>query len=158
MVSFGDKAPGFALPNQDGTLIRLEDLRGKAVILFAFPKAGTPGCTMQACAFRDAFPQIDTERAVVLGISTDTVEALNQWHQQQQLQYDLLSDVDHAVLDSYSAWGSKLMGILPLPFATRSYWVIDEEGTIIDMQIGVEPRASVEKALKALDARSANLA
>jgi peroxiredoxin Q/BCP len=150
MAAIGDRAPAFALRNQDGQLIQSDDLRGKKVVLFAFPKAGTPGCTTQACAFRDAFPQIDTDKAVVLGISTDSVEALKGWHTQQNLQYDLLSDTDHKTLDAFGAWGSKLLGVLPVPFATRSYWVIDEQGTIIDMEIGVEPRASVEKALRAL--------
>jgi len=149
MLRVGDKAPDFALPNQDGDIVHLSHFRGKKVIVFAFPKANTYGCNNQACNFRDEFPQIDSSNAVVLGMSTDSTETLKGWKQGKKLPYDLLSDADHQVLEAWGAWGIKL-GIIALPAATRSYWVIDEDGIIIDMEIGIGPKASVEKAIAAI--------
>lgn len=150
MVNIGDPAPEIALPNQDGDIIRLSDLRGQKVIIFAFPKAGTGGCTAQACAFRDEFPQIENINAAVLGISTDKPATLKAWKAREKLQYDLLSDPDQRALDALGAGGMSLLGLVKVPIAKRSYWVIDENGIIMDMQIGVGPVESVEKALKAV--------
>jgi len=150
MPSVGEKAPDFELKDQNGQLMRLSDLRGKKVVLFAFPKAGTPGCTKQACGFRDMFPRIEAADAVVLGLSPDSPDDLLQWKQTENLPYTLLSDPDHRVLEAWGAWGEKTsygksyMGVI------RSHWVIDESGTIIDAQIKVSPEDSVSRALKVL--------
>lgn len=103
MPSVGDVAPDFELQNQKGETVKLSDYRGKKVLLFAYPKAGTPGCTTQACGFRDNFAQIETNNAVVLGLSPDSPEDLDKWIEAEGLQYDLLSDPDHEVLE---AWGA----------------------------------------------------
>lgn len=151
MPTVGAAAPDFELLNQDGDTVRLSDFRGKRVIIFAFPKANTFGCNNQACSFRDAFPQIESHNAVVLGVSADSVEVLAGWKRRQQLQYDLLSDPDHKMLDAWDAWGFKLF-VIKLPIsATRSYWVIDENGILVDQQIGVRPKESVDKALAAVE-------
>jgi thioredoxin-dependent peroxiredoxin len=150
MLNIGDMAPDFVLPNQDGKQVRLSDLRGKPVVIFAFPAAGTAGCTKQACTFRDAFPEINNAAGTVLGISGDSVEALKTWKEKQNLPYDLLSDADHKVLEMYGSWGMKLLGLIRLPVAVRSYWVLDAEGRIADMEIDTGITSSVEKALKAL--------
>lgn len=151
MLTIGQLAPDFELLNQDSQLIKLSDYRGKNVILFAFPKANTPACNNQACSFRDAFPQIESANAVVLGISADSVDDLASWKAMKTLQYDLLSDPDHKVLDAWDAWGIDLK-IIKLPIATtRSYWVIDEDGILIDQQIGVRPGESVKKALATVE-------
>lgn len=152
MPNIGEQAPDFSLKNQDEQTITLSQFRGKKVIIFAFPKAGTGGCTAQACSFRDALPQIENVNAVVLGISTDTPAALKSWKAREKLQYDLLSDPDQTVLDQLGAGGASLLGIVRVPIAKRSYWVIDETGKIIDMQIGVGPQESVDKALQAVTA------
>lgn len=152
MVAVGQPVPNFELPNQEGKTIKLSDYQGKFVVIFAFPKAGTGGCTMQACSFRDVFPQIEAENAVVLGLSMDTPAELKSWHDQHRLQYDLLSDPDKQVITKLGAGDNSLFGLIPMSGAKRSYWVIDEQGTLIDMQIGVMPQSSVEKALKALRA------
>lgn len=151
MLTIGQPAPDFELPNQNGETIKLSDYRGKKVVIFAFPKAGTPGCTTQACTFRDEFPQIEAKNAVVLGLSTDQSHQLKQWHSSHKLQYDLLSDPDQTVIDQWRAGGLSILGLVKLPFAKRSYWVLDEAGTIIDMEIGVGPKASVALAIKALE-------
>jgi len=151
MLEVGKLVPDFELPNQDGEMIKLSDYRGKRVVIFSFPKANSMGCTMQACAFRDAFPQIESANAVVFGISSDNQDDLAGWKATKNLQYDLLSDPEHKVLDQWDAWGLDLK-IIKLPVgATRSYWVIDENGVLIDQQVGVGPKDSLKKALEALD-------
>jgi len=151
MLDIGQPVPDFELPNQDGEMIKLSDYRGKRVVIFSFPKANSLGCTMQACAFRDAFPQIESSNAVVFGLSADNQDDLAGWKAAKNLQYDLLSDPDHVVLDAWDAWGLDLK-LIKLPVgATRSYWVIDENGILIDQQVGVGPKDSLKKALKALD-------
>jgi len=151
MPKVGEAAPDFELLNQERQTVRLSDYRGKRVIIFAFPKANTMGCNNQACSFRDVFPQIESRNAVVLGVSSDSVEALAGWKRRQNLQYDLLSDPDHQMLEAWDAWGFRLL-VIKLPIsATRSYWVIDEHGTLVDQQIGVRPKESVDKALAAVE-------
>lgn len=152
MVSIGDVAPNFELPNQDGKLIRLSDLRGRPVVIFAFPAAGTLGCTMQACSFRDAFPQIEGASGVVLGVSADTQADLKAWKQRQKLPYDLMSDPEHVFLDAYGAWGRSVFGLVTLKMIVRSYWVIDAAGRIADLEINTGATNSITKALKALNA------
>lgn len=147
MPKLNQPAPDFELPNQDGEMVKLSDYRGKKVILFAFPKADTSGCNQQACGYRNVLPQIESANAVVLGISADSQEELKAWKSKKNLQYDLLSDRDHRILDEWDAWGHKLFGFIPLPLGKRSYWVIDENGIVIDMQLGVSPQGSVEQAL-----------
>jgi peroxiredoxin Q/BCP len=153
MLKIGDAAPDFALVNQDGETVRLSDYRGKKVIIFAFPKAGTLGCNNQACEFRDEFPKLESHNAVVLGVSADSPSELLTWKLNKKLPYDLLSDKDHTMLQAYGAWGMDI-GLFKLPVITRSVWVIDENGIIIDMQIGVAPKASVERAIRALEAQA----
>lgn len=154
MPTVGQIAPDFELLNQDGIPVRLSDFRGARVIIFAFPKANTMGCNNQACSFRDVFPRIESHNAVVLGVSSDSVDVLAGWKQRQKLPYDLLSDPAHKMLDAWDAWGFKLF-VIKLPIsATRSYWVIDERGILVDQQIGVRPRESVDKALAAVESLS----
>jgi peroxiredoxin Q/BCP len=154
MLKIGDAAPEFALINQDGETVRLSDYRGKKVVIFAFPKAGTMGCNNQACEFRDEFPTLESHNAVVLGVSADSPSELLSWQVAKKLPYDLLSDKEHTMLQAYGAWGMGF-GIIKLPVITRSVWVIDENGIIIDMEIGVGPKASVERAVKALNTEAA---
>ena len=147
MPAIGQAAPDFELLNQDNQPVRLSDFRGKKVVLFAYPKAGTPGCTTQACGFREQFPKLTAANVVVLGISADTPEDQLKWKQEEKLPYDLLSDPNHAVLEVWGAWGEKVnygrkyLGII------RSHWVIDEQGVVVDEQIGISPEKSVEKAV-----------
>jgi peroxiredoxin Q/BCP len=150
MPNVGEKAPDFELLNQDGKKVKLSDYLGKKVILFAYPKADTPGCTTQACGFRDNFPTIQADNAVVLGISPDAPKDLLKWKQKQNFPYDLLSDVEHTVLDSWGVWGEKSMYGKTYFGVTRSHWVIDEKGVVIDEQIKISPENSVAQALGAI--------
>ncbi|MEL6309217.1 MAG: thioredoxin-dependent thiol peroxidase [Chloroflexota bacterium] len=150
MPAKGEKAPDFELLNQDGKTVKLSELRGKRVVLFAYPKAATPGCTRQACGFRDSFPQIEAENATVLGISPDSPEKLATWKAEENLPYDLLSDPNHEVLEAWGAWGEKSMYGNKFMGVVRSHWIIDAEGIVEDEQIKISPKKSIEKALKAL--------
>ncbi len=147
MPAIGDSAPDFELLNQDGKTIKLSDYRGKKVILFAFPKADTPGCTTQACGFREAFPKIEAGNGVVLGISPDEPKDLLKWKQKEKLPYDLLSDPDHTVLEAWGAWGEKVNYGKKYFGVIRSHWVIDENGVLTDEQLKISPEKSVEKAV-----------
>jgi len=150
MPDIGETAPDFELLNQDSLMVRLKKYRGRKVIIFAFPQANTPNCTAQACGFRDQFPQIEASGAVILGISPDKPDTLKRWKIDNKLQYDLLSDPDHTVLSEWDAWGKRVMGIVKLRRVNRSYWLLDEEGVVIDMKSGVSPEQSVTRALNAL--------
>lgn len=150
MPAPGEHAPDFELLNQNGKPVKLSDFRGQKVILFAYPKADTPGCTTQACGFRDEFPRVQAGNAVVLGISPDKPQDLLKWKQKQNLPYDLLSDPDHAVLDAWGAWGEKSMYGKRYFGVIRSHWVIDENGVILDEQLKVSPEDSVMRAVESL--------
>jgi thioredoxin-dependent peroxiredoxin len=147
MLNIGDPAPDFELLSDSGAPVKLSDFRGRRVILFFYPKADTPGCTTQACGFRDNFPRIQATNAAVLGISPDKPEALAKWRAKIDLPYTLLSDADHQAAEAYGVWGEKsaygkkYMGI------TRSHFVIDPQGHIEDAQVKVSPEDSVERAL-----------
>lgn len=150
MPAEGQKAPDFTLKNQDGEDIQLSDFRGQKVIIFAYPRAATSGCTTQACGFRDQMPQIETSNAVVFGLSDDPLEDLRAWKDAEGFNYDLLSDPDHEVLEAWGAWGKKSMFGNEFMGTIRSHWVIDEDGTVIDEQIKISPKKSVERAVKSL--------
>ena len=150
MPSAGEIAPDFELKNQHGEAVRLSDYRGKKVLLFAYPKAGTSGCTVQACGFRDNFAQIETADAVVLGLSPDEPDALAKWIDNEKLGYDLLSDPDHQVLEGWGAWGERSMYGKKYMGVIRSHWIIGEDGTVLDAQVKISPKKSIEKALKFL--------
>ena len=150
MPAKGEQAPDFELPNQDGKMVKLSDLRGKRVVLFAYPKAATPGCTTQACGFRDNYPQIQDANAIVLGLSPDTPDELKKWKVDQKFPYDLLSDTEHTVLEAWGAWGERSMYGKTYMGVIRSHWVIDENGVVVDDQVKVSPTDSVERAVASL--------
>lgn len=150
MPAVGEAFPDFELLNQDGATVKLNDLRGKRIILFAYPKAGTGGCTTQACGFRDSYPQIEADNAIVLGISPDEPEANKKWQEKENLPYDLLSDPTHENLEAWGAWGEKNMYGNKYFGVIRSHWIIDADGIVEDEKIKISPKKSIEKALKAL--------
>ena len=146
MPAIGKKAPAFTLLNQRGEKTKLSDYQGRKVVLFAFPKANTGGCNNQACGFSEAMPEIDANGAVVLGISPDSPEKLADWKEKKNLQFDLLSDPDHKVLEKWGAWGEKKLYGKTYMGVIRSHWIIGEDGKILDEQIKISPAKSVEKA------------
>ena len=130
MIKEGTKAPAFSLPSDSGETVSLKEFKGKTVILYFYPKDMTPGCTQQACDFRDALPSYKKKKAVVLGISRDSVERHQKFKDKYGLPFPLLSDEDGEVCKAYGVWqqkslyGKKFMGIV------RSTFVIDGDGKI----------------------------
>lgn len=148
MLENGQTAPEFTLLNQNGEEVTLANYRGRNVILFFYPKADTPGCTTQACGFRDNWPIIRDANATVLGISPDNVADLAKWHKKMGFPYDLLADPDHKVADAYGVWGEKSMYGKTYMGIIRSHFVVDAEGNLADTQVKISPEKSVEKAVK----------
>ena len=150
-LQVGAAAPDFELPSDRGDKVKLSDFRGKRVIVYFYPKDDTPGCTTQACGFRDSYPQIEEQNAVVIGISPDGVESHQKFKTKHNLPFILLADEDHKVAEAYGVWGEKsqygktTMGII------RSHFVIDEKGKLVDVQVKVSPTDSVERAMKAIN-------
>jgi peroxiredoxin Q/BCP len=149
-LKIGDPAPDFSLPADNGQTVSLKDFRGKKVILYFYPKDDTPGCTSQACGFRDSYPQIEERNAVVIGVSPDDVKSHQKFKTKFDLPFLLVADTDHALAEAYGVWaeksmyGKKFMGI------QRSHFVIDEEGRLLDVQGKISPADSVSQALKIL--------
>ena len=146
----GDVEPDFALAADDGTMVRLSDLRGQRVIIYFYPKDDTPGCTTQACGFRDNYVEITEKNGLVLGISPDGVNSHVKFKTKFDLPFRLLADEDHKVAELYGVWrektnyGKTYLGIV------RSHFVVDEEGKLADVRYNVSPDVSVESALASL--------
>jgi len=151
MLSKGDMAPDFELLSDEGAPVKLSALRGQRVVLFFYPKADTPGCTTQACGFRDNFPKIEAAGSTVLGISPDQPQKLAKWRAKMGFPYSLLSDPDHVVADAYAVWGEKINYGRSYEGIIRSHFVVDAVGKIEDVQFKVSPKDSVERALKQLE-------
>ena len=147
------KAPAFTLLNQDGKKVKLSDFKGKLVVLFAYPKAATSGCTVQATGFKDEHAALAAAGAVVLGISPDPVATLKKWHDKMGFPYGLLSDTEHTVLARLGAWGEKSMYGRKYEGVIRSHWVIGPDGVILDEQLKVSPRDSVSRAVAFVQAQ-----
>jgi peroxiredoxin Q/BCP len=143
-LKVGDEAPDFTLPDQDGNLVHLRDLRGKRVVVYFYPMDDTPGCTLQACGFRDAYPQIQERNALVLGISPDGGESHQAFKSKYELPFTLLVDADHQVALAYGTWNEER------GYPRRSHFVVDEEGRLADTQLGVSANNSVQLALDSL--------
>ncbi len=150
MLQVGDIAPDFELLTDQNTSLRLSDLRGRRVVLFFYPKADTPGCTKQACGFRDTFPRIETANATVIGLSPDQPKALAKWKAKERLPYTLVSDPDHQVAEAYGAWGEKSMFGKAYMGILRGHAIIGADGTIEDIRLKISPEESVEEAVKFL--------
>ena len=149
-LAVGDQAPDFEAFTDQGTKLHLQDLQGKRVILYFYPKDDTSGCTTQACGFRDAYPTIEEKNAVVLGVSPDDEKSHRKFKTKYDLPFALLVDADHAVAEAYGVWGEKSMYGKKYFGIIRSHFVIDEQGRLADVQVKVSPTDSVEKALKML--------
>ena len=150
MVSEGQEAPDFTLPDQDGDEVTLSDLRGQPVVLYFFPKADTPGCTAQACGVRDHRNDYANSGARVLGVSPDTVTAQRNFADKYGLEFTLLADEDHDVADLYGVWGEKKMYGKTYMGVTRATFLIDPEGRVARVFPKVSPKTHDEVVLEAL--------
>jgi peroxiredoxin Q/BCP len=149
-IEAGDKAPAFTLTADDGQKVRLADLKGRPVVLYFYPADDTPGCTKEACAFRDAQAKLAKSGAVVLGVSPDDLASHGKFRDKYSLNFPLLADPDHKVADKYGAWreknmyGKKSMGI------QRSTFLIDADGKVAKVWKRVSVDGHDEQVLAAL--------
>jgi peroxiredoxin Q/BCP len=148
MLETGTAAPDFTLTADDGATVSLSDFLGKKVVLYFYPKADTPGCTKQACAIRDIYPDVEGEDMVVIGISPDLPDALVKFREKYSLPFILLSDPDHEVAQAYGAWGEKKMYGKTYEGIIRSHFAIDEEGRLMDFTLKVKPETTADLALR----------
>lgn len=153
MLEIGTKAPEFTLPDQNGDMKSLSDYRGKKVVLYFYPKDMTAGCTKQACAFGELYPQFMEKGAVVLGVSKDTVASHKKFEEKYGLPFTLLSDVEKEVIQAYDVWkekknyGKVTMGVV------RSTFIIDEQGVIEKVMPKVKPDTNAAEILAYLNAK-----
>ena len=150
----GSTAPDFTLPDAHGTSVSLGDLRGQKVIVYFYPRAATPGCTTQACDFRDSLASLTGAGYRVLGISPDTPEALERFAADQQLGFTLLSDPDHRVAEAWGAWGEKKNYGRVYEGLIRSTFVLDERATVALAQYNVRATGHVAKLRRDLGLES----
>jgi peroxiredoxin Q/BCP len=141
----GDRAPEFTLPDADGKDVSLGDFRGRKVVVYFYPAAMTPGCTTQACDFRDSLDSLAAAGVTVLGISPDKPEKLAKFRERDRLTFPLLSDPDRATLEAYGAFGEKTMYGKKVTGVIRSTFVVDEDGAIEIAQYNVKATGHVAK-------------
>jgi peroxiredoxin Q/BCP len=144
----GDMAPDFTLPDADGNPVSLSSFRGQQVIVYFYPAAMTPGCTKEACDFRDNLGDLAKADTAVLGISPDAPAKLAKFRDKESLTFPLLSDPDHAVLAAYGAWGEKTLYGRKSVGVIRSTFVIDADGKVAQALYGVKATGHVARLMK----------
>jgi peroxiredoxin Q/BCP len=157
-MNINDKAPEFTLPDQNGDEVSLKDFRGKYVVLYFYPRADTPGCTIEACEFRDSFKKTEKFGAVVLGVSPDEPKALKKFEEKFGLPFTLLGDADKNVCNAYDVikeknmYGKKVMGVV------RTTFIIDPDGKIKHIFPKVKPEGHAAEVLAYLKGAAAGAA
>ena len=150
MPDVGDKAPAFSLEDQSGETVKLSDFKGKTVVLYFYPKDDTPGCTREACAFRDEHSALKKAGAVVLGVSPDSGPSHAKFAGKYKLPFPLLADTDHAVSGKYGAWGEKTLYGRKFMGITRSTFLIDPSGKVARVWPKVKVDGHVDQVLEAI--------
>ena len=148
MIKEGSPAPDFTMQADDGTTVRLADLRGKKVVLYFYPKDDTPGCTTQACELRDRIQEFRAHGAVVLGVSPDSVESHKKFKEKYNLNFPLLADEGHSVAEAYGVWVEKKNYGRTYWGTERTSFVIDENGTIAKVLPRVKPAEHAGQVLE----------
>lgn len=144
-LAVGDKAPAFSLPDADGNTVKLSDFKGRKVIVYFYPAASTPGCTKQACDFRDSLAELNDAGLDVIGISPDKPEKLAKFRDAEGLTFPLLSDPEKKVLTAWGAFGEKSMYGKTVQGVIRSTFLVDEKGVIEVAQYNVKATGHVAK-------------
>ena len=144
-LEVGEKAPAFSLPDADGNTVKLSDFKGRKVIVYFYPAASTPGCTKQACDFRDSLAELNGAGITVVGISPDKPEKLAKFRDAERLTFPLLSDPDKKVLSAWGAFGEKKMYGKTVQGVIRSTFLVDEKGKIEVAQYNVKATGHVAK-------------
>lgn len=149
-LSVGDPAPDFTLPDAEGNTVSLSDFRGNTLVVYFYPAAMTPGCTTEACDFRDSLESLAVHDVAVVGISPDTPAKLQKFAERDHLTFPLLSDPEHEVLTAYGAWGEKSMYGKKVTGVIRSTFVINGDGVIEQAMYNVRAKGHVAKVRAAL--------
>jgi thioredoxin-dependent peroxiredoxin len=149
-LEVGDTAPHFSLPAADGSVVSLTDFKGRRVVVYFYPGAMTPGCTKEACDFRDSLDALGAAGVTVIGISPDSPDKLAKFVERDSLTFPLLSDPGHAVMDEYGAWGEKNLYGKTVVGVIRSTVVVDAEGTVELAKYNVKATGHVASLRKTL--------
>jgi thioredoxin-dependent peroxiredoxin len=147
MLKQGDRAPSFALPDQDGKIHSLSEYRGKKVLLYFYPKDDTPGCTTEACSFRDGHEELKKMGLAILGISKDSIKSHKKFALKYSLPFPLLSDESGEVVRSYGSWGKKKFMGREYEGILRNSFLIDEQGRILKVYESVKPGEHVQEVV-----------
>ncbi|MFN2147360.1 MAG: thioredoxin-dependent thiol peroxidase [Anaerolineales bacterium] len=150
MPRAGQKAPDFKVFNDQGEMVSLSDYRGKDIVLYFYPKADTPGCTKEACAFRDDYSAYEKAGVTILGVSPDSVKAQAKFKEKYGLPFSLLADEDHAISNRYGVWGLKKFMGREYEGVFRTTFLIDKEGMIREVFEKVKPAEHSQEILAAL--------
>lgn len=149
-LSEGDKAPDFTAPTNGGGTVSLKDFKGKYLVLYFYPKDDTPGCTKEACGFRDAYRDFEKAGAVVLGVSTDSVKKHDKFVEKFQLPFPLLADEDKTIVEAYGVWGKKKFMGREYMGTNRVTFLIDPKGRIKKIWPTVKPEEHAAEVLAAI--------
>lgn len=150
LLSVGDKAPDFSTFDQNGKRVSLQEFQGKKIILYFYPKDNTPGCTKEACAFKDKISLFEAQNTVVIGVSVDTIKSHKSFVEKYQLPFTLLSDTDKDIVEAYKVWGEKTLYGKKYFGTNRVTYLIDELGNISAVFPKVKPEIHAEEILKHL--------
>jgi peroxiredoxin Q/BCP len=150
VIEEGRPAPDFELSSDDGKTVKLSDLRGHPVVLYFYPKDGTPGCTTEACEFRDAYDVFRQRGAEVLGVSPDDVRSHEKFKSKYGLPFTLLADPDHEVAERYGVWGERKLAGKRYMGITRSTFIIDADGNVARAMRGIKPAGHASAILDSL--------
>lgn len=151
MIQEGDRAPGFELPSDTGETYSLDDLGGRRVVLYFYPKDDTSGCTKEACGFRDALPSFDDRDVVVLGVSPDGLDSHGKFREKYDLNFPLLADEDGRVARAYGAWGTKKLYGKEYEGVHRRTFLIGPDGVVERAYEKVRPEGHAEEILADLE-------
>jgi peroxiredoxin Q/BCP len=152
VIEEGKPAPDFELQSDSGETVRLSDLRGKPVVLYFYPKDDTPGCTAEACEFRDAYDAYRERGIEILGVSPDDVASHEKFKSKYELPFTLLADPEHATAEAYGVWGERTFAGKTYMGINRSTFLIDEEGNLVRAMRGIKPAGHAADVLDQLPA------
>jgi peroxiredoxin Q/BCP len=152
VIEEGKAAPDFELLSDSGDTVRLADFRGKPVVLYFYPKDDTPGCTTEACEFRDAYDRYREQGIEILGVSPDDVASHEKFKSKYELPFTLLADPDHSTAEAYGVWGERSFAGKKYMGVNRSTFIIDEDGNVARAMLGIKPAGHAAAVLEQLAA------